>query len=387
MLSESTDLLLSGRCENIARIQRSRGRIALTDAERDDLASLYDESVVNQFSEDVEIVRLLTRSFSRSESIPEYYRYTSLHVYDWFLAHYRDDPVCASIIAMRATLVDLVAHERTEADRHDTAPGYIEDRLARLERLLDQIDTMVLNPAGTVRGRDLADRVERDAALRWQLFILIQCTGFPQSNDYNEHVFLRSVHACELVFYLVRWIACRTTLAVNARESDAAFWLDQLAACAALLNGIFHVLKTLSPQQFMSFREATGAASAVQSMNFHLMEIAVYGYDPRKAEIFDKFSHLRELNHPPFCHHWSLREAVLGASDQKLTAAFAAVERILLTWRGRHYGFGRLYLPNDIKGSGGTEGAGYLKRFVDKNDFPPGEQGRMNARLFYFGIR
>lgn len=387
MINKPTDLLLSDRCENIARMQRSRGRIALTDAERDDLASLYDESVANQFSEDVEIVRLLTRSFSRSESIPEYYRYTSLHVYDWFLAHYRDDPVCASVIAMRATLVNLVARERTETNRHDTAPGHIEERLARLGRLLDQIDTMVLNPAGTVRGRDLADRAERDAALRWQLFLLVQCTGFPQSNDHNEHVFLRSVHACELVFYLVRWIACRTTLAVNARESDAAFWLAQLATCAALLNGIFHVLKTLSPQQFMSFREATGAASAVQSVNFHLMEIAVYGYDPRKAEVFDRFSHLQELNDPPFRHHRSLREAVLGASDPKLIAAFAKAERILLTWRGRHYGFGRLYLSNDIKGSGGTEGAGYLKRFVDKNDFLPGDQGQMNARLFHFGIR
>jgi tryptophan 2,3-dioxygenase len=387
MLNKSTNLLLSGRGEKIARMQRSRGRSALTDAEVDELSSLYDESVANQFSEDAEVVRLLTRSFSRGESIPEYYRYTSLHVYDWFLAHYRDDPVCASIIAMRATLVDLVAHERTEANRHDTAPGYIEERLARLDRLLGQIDAVVLNPAGTVRGRDLVDHAERDAALRWQLFLLIQCTGFPQSGDHNEHVFLRSVHACELVFYLVRWIACRITLAVNARESDAAFWLDQLAACAALLNGIFHVLKTLSPQQFMSFREATGAASAVQSINFHLMEIAVYGYDPRKAEVFDRFSHLRELNNNLFRHHRSLREAVLAVSDPKLATAFAKVERILLTWRGRHYGFGRLYLSDDIKGSGGTAGASYLKRFVDKNDFLPGGQGQMDARLFHFGVR
>ncbi|MGH3708282.1 MAG: hypothetical protein ACRDRQ_09295 [Pseudonocardiaceae bacterium] len=367
-------------------MQHAKGRLALTDAERDELESIYDKSTADQFSEDVEVVRLLTRSFSRGENIPEYYRYTSLHVYDWFLAHYRDGPVCAGVIAMRATLVDLVAHERTEADRHDAVPRHIEERLARLGRLLDQIDTMTLNPAGTVRGRDLVDRVEWDTGLRWQLFLLVQCTGFPQSDDHNEYVFLRSVHACELAFYLVRWIACRTTLAVDARESDAAFWLDQLATCATLLNGIFHVLKTLSPQQFMGFRAATGAASAVQSINFHLMEVAVYGYDPRKAEVFDRFSHLQELNSPPFRHHRSLREAMLATSNPKLTAAFTTVERILLTWRGRHYGFGRLYL-SDIKGSGGTEGAGYLKRFVDKNYFLPGEQGQLDARLLHFGIR
>lgn len=230
MLSKPTDLLLPGRCESMARIQRSKGWIALTDTERDDLASCCDESVVNQFSEDVEIVRLLARSFSRGENIPEYYRYASLHAYDWFLAHCKDDPVCASIIAMRATLVNLVAHERTEAHRHDAAPGYIEERLARLGRLLDQIDTMVLNPAGTVRGRDLADLAERDAALRWKLFL-------------------------------------------------------------------------------------------------------VYGYDPRKTEVFNRFSHLQELNDPPFRYYRSLREVILGVSGPKLTAAFAKVERILLTWR------------------------------------------------------
>lgn len=387
MPSKSIDLLLPGRCVNVARMQRSRGRLALTDAERDDLASLYNESLTDHFSEDAEIIWLLTRPFSRCERIPEYYRYTSLHVYDWFLARYSDDPVCASVIAIRATLVDLVAYERTKTDHYDTASDYVEERLARLGRLLDQIDTMVLNPAGTVRGRDLADRAERDAALRWHLFLLVQCTRFPQTEDHNEHVFLRSVHACEIVFYLVRWIACRATFAVTARETNATFWLDQLATCAALLTGIFHVLKTLSPQQFMNFRAATGAASAVQSTNFHLMEIAVYGYDPRKAEVFDTFNHLQELNNPPFRHHRSLREAVLATSDPGLTAAFAKTERILLTWRGRHYGFGRLYLPSSIKGSGGTTGADYLKKFVDKNDFPSSEQGPPDARLFTFGIR
>ncbi len=74
---------------------------------------------------------------------------------------------------------------------------------------------------------------------------------------------------------------------------------------------------------------------------------------------------------------------MLAASDPRLTAAFSQVKRILLTWRGRHYGFGCLYLSN-IKGWGGTEGAGYLKKFVDKNGFLPGEQGQPDARLFHF---
>ncbi|WP_329168771.1 tryptophan 2,3-dioxygenase family protein [Streptomyces sp. NBC_01267] len=386
--TEPTGPSLPGDAENIARLQSTRGRAALTESERDRLAGSYEAVAVDSHATEAETIRLLTRPFSRSERIPEYYRYTSLHVYDWFLAPYGEDPVAAVTLAMRATLADLAAWEQAREDVRPGALPYLPERLARLHAVIGQVDDVVINPVGPVHGADVAHGAGTDAALRWRLYVLTRCTAFTQSDDDNEHIFLRSVHACELAFYLSRWTACRAIVAMDSGDrEEAQFRIGQVAACSELIKGIFHALRTLSPEQFMNFREATGAASAVQSLNFHLMELALFGYDPRKSEVFERIDHLRMLNDPPYRAHWSLRGAVLASDSPELSAAFATVERSLMTWRGRHYGFGRLYLPRQLKGSGGTEGAGYLKRFVDKDSCLPGTPGPLNEAMFRFALR
>jgi tryptophan 2,3-dioxygenase len=217
--------------------------------------------------------------------------------------------------------------------------------------------------------------------------VLVQCTGLPQSSIHHEHLFLRSVHACELAFFLTRWSACRATAAIGAGDRESAVrHTRRTAGCADLFSGVLHVLRTLSPEQFMSFRAATGAASAVQSLNYHLAELAVYGYDARKSEIFLRLRHLRRLNEPPYRDLWPLRAAVQTVHDPELSAAFGTVERSLRAWRGRHYGFGRIYLPQEVKGSGGTEGAGYLKRIVDKDSCATGPPGPIPEAMFRFAL-
>ena len=121
----------------------------------------------------------------------------------------------------------------------------------------------------------------------------------------------------------------------------------------------------------MGFRDATGDASAVQSLNYHLMELVLYGYDDRKAATYTAFPHLDQINSFRLRDLRSLYAAVGTSEDDEVVAAFAAMERHMVQWRGRHYGFGRTYLPN-MKGSGGTEGAGYLKRFVHKTGLASG---------------
>ncbi|MGC0417968.1 tryptophan 2,3-dioxygenase family protein [Embleya sp. AB8] len=375
--------------EDMVRMQGARGRAGLTEAVRNRLATRHDDTTLGAGSgPEQEIVRLLTRPFSRKEQIPEYYRYTSLHVYDWFLAHYPDDPIAAGIVAIQATVADLTAREAARAEQPGEAAPYLPERLDRLRQLVARLDEVVVDPVGPLRGADLRERAKNDATLRWRLFVLTRCTAFPQSADANEHIFLRSVHSCELGFYLVRWAACRAITAIMAGDHPtAAFRIEQVGACSELLNAVFHTLKTLSPEQFMAFREATGAASAVQSLNFHLAELALFGYDPRKFEVFSRFGHLRMLNDPPYRDHRPLRAAVADSASPELTTAFDAVERSLLNWRGRHYGFGRLYLPRQLKGSGGTEGAGYLKTFVNKDSCLPGEPGPVHEAMLRFAAR
>ncbi|MYV99971.1 hypothetical protein [Streptomyces sp. SID3343] len=388
MRAISSDPRLPDDAEDMIRMQGTRGRAVLTDKVRERLANRHDDTTIGGRGPDQEIVRLLTRPFSRREQIPEYYRYTSLHVYDWFLAHYRDEPVAAAIVGIRATLTDLISREQSRADRRSEGAAYLPERLARLHRLIEQVDATVVHREGPTLGADIAERARTEATLRWRLSVLTRCTAYPQSDDANEHIFLRSVHACELAFYLLRWLACRAIVAIAAGEhAVAGSRIDQAGECAELVNGIFHALKTLSPEQFMEFREATGAASAVQSLNFHLFELAMFGYDPRKAEVFCRIGHLRVLNDPPYRDHRPLREAVAAAGRPELTTAFEAVERSLLIWRGRHYGFGCRYLPRQLKGSGGTEGAGYLKPFVNKDGCLPGRPGPVDEAMFRFAWR
>ncbi|MEY9874264.1 tryptophan 2,3-dioxygenase [Streptacidiphilus sp. MAP12-33] len=355
------------RCDEIAQLQEHSGRQALSESDRDLLAKLYEEAYADQSAES-ELMRLLTRSFSR-EPIPEYYRYANLHVYAWYLDLHQTEPVAGAVLALEATLADLDAVERRAAPRLTEADN-TEERLVRLTTLREQVGRLRVETGGSTTAAEIIDRARDDALARWQASVLTRCSGFLASADHHEHMFLRAVHACELAFYLIRYFTVRARTAIRRGDDRAHALMSQLAQCAELPNHIFHVLRTLTPELFLGFRDATGEASAVQSLNYHMMELVIYGYDARKVEAYSKFDHLRQLSLPPLRSVRSLRDSVQDADDPRLTEAFAEVERTLLTWRGRHYGFGRRYLPG-MPGSGGTEGAGYLRRFVHKDNLAP----------------
>ncbi|WP_185300999.1 hypothetical protein [Streptomyces finlayi] len=360
-------LQFPGRCDEVIQLQQRAGRGALTGDERALLAKLYEETYTDRRAGN-EVMRLLTRTFSR-EPIPEYYRYSNLHVYSWFLDLHPTEPVAGAVLALEATLADLDAVERRAAPQL-TEADHTEERLRRLDALREQIGRLRVETDGDTTAAELIDRARDDGLARWQALVLTRCSGFLASGDHHENIFLRSVQACELAFYLIRYFAVRARTSIGRGDGQAHALMAQLAHYVELPSHIFHMLQTLTPDLFLNFRDATGEASAVQSLNYHMMELTVYGYDVRKIEAYSKFDHLRELTLPPLRSVRPLREVVLRSGDPELTEALAGVERRLLTWRGRHYGFGRRYLPG-VKGSGGTEGAGYLKRFVHKDNLIP----------------
>ncbi|MGX7824547.1 tryptophan 2,3-dioxygenase family protein [Actinokineospora sp. 24-640] len=372
-------LALPDACEAVVALRAARGQVALTEAQRAELAATHEQAA----PDDV-LLRLLTRPFSGAD-IPEYYRYTGLHVYSWFLEEFGHDPVGGSVLALHATLGDLKATEERAARGPVVVPEHIVERLRRLAPLTSAVRALPIDFATT--GEDVVRHAEGSEELRWRTGVLTRCTAFPYSDKHDEHVFLRSVHVCELVFFLVRWIARRLVEIIGDDRDEVLFRLGQLTTTANLLTDTFHMLKTLTPELFMGFRDATGAASAVQSLNYHLMELVVYGYDERKAETYERFAHLRVLNDPALREHQSLRDVLLARGDVEFLAEFAEVERILLTWRGRHYGFGRKYLA-DIEGSGGTDGAAYLKRYVDKDPCVSGhDRTSASPLLSEFAVR
>ncbi|WP_052422679.1 tryptophan 2,3-dioxygenase family protein [Nonomuraea candida] len=339
---------------------------ALAELDGEELAGLsrrYDEAVARADTE----MALLTRPFSSRLDIPEYYRYTGLHVFGWFLDR-EPDPYGGAVLAMHTILTDLAERERQEAARHPVPPEHIVERLHRLRPVLARLAELPVAPHGAPRGADLFRQAAADDR---RLLALRRFCGFRRSDKHDEHIFIRAVQACELTFFMIRLAARKAIALAGADRAGQLFWLSQVDAGATLLNAIFHALKTLTPELFLGFRDATGDASAVQSLNYHLMELVLYGYDDRKAETYTRFGHLGVINDPRLREFRSLEDTAQEAADPLLAEAYGALERRLLVWRGRHYGFGRTYLPN-MKGSGGTEGAGYLKRFVEKTGLGSG---------------
>ncbi|MEU3043084.1 hypothetical protein ABZ700_19415 [Streptomyces diastaticus] len=359
------DVLLPHQRE-LAQLQRLRGRAFLRASEAAALADAHDALPPLATDEDSEVVRLLTRPLSSKLEIPEYYRYTCLHAYAWFLDRHPDDPVAGALVALDVTMRDLLAVERTAAP-WVTGPTFPDGRIARLEEFIAALRDTVLNPVLLTRIGDLVDRGAATAEQARRSALLAECTRFPRSDRHEEQVFLRVVQACELLFFLVRHLALEVMAAAERFPAWATSRLAIAGECARHLNRVLHVLQTLTPEGFMSFREATGAASAVQSLNYHAMEITIYGYDPRKAAVFSSIEHLGGFNRAEVKNGRSLSSVLADADDTRLAKGWHELDRGLSKWRGAHYRFARTYLSADEAASGGTEGAPYVKRFVKKD--------------------
>ncbi|MGW7057984.1 hypothetical protein ACWGHM_05510 [Streptomyces sp. NPDC054904] len=357
--------LLTPRQREAAELQRMRGRAGLLPAEAADLAALHDDLPAEAGGSD-QVTRLLTRPVSRALEIPEYYRYTCMHVYGWFLDLFPDDPVAGALLALHTTLADLAEVERTarEEGRH---PANADERIERLDQAILAVRGTVVDPLLRIRVGDLVDRAAADPELGRRTALLAECTRFPRSDLHQEHLFLRSVQSCETLFFLVRRLAVEVAATKDEFPARAATRLELAGRGALLLNEVFQVLLTLTPEGFMTFRNHTGAASAVQSLNYHAMEISVYGYDPRKTEVFGSIGHLGILGDPEIRDHQPLSALLKDTTDERLAAGWVELDRSLSKWRGNHYRFARTYLPSDTPASGGTDGAAYVKRFVKKD--------------------
>ncbi|MEK8104495.1 hypothetical protein NKG94_03660 [Micromonospora sp. M12] len=214
---------LSDRCSRLVAAQHKAGRLALTAGQRDEFAALHRTASVDPGGSEGEVLWLLTRSFDTDDEIPEYYRYTDLHVYGWFLEAYQKDRLRGVMLSLHATLSRLLDIEKA---------GGVDDeeRLARLQALLDTIVDLPVDEAGLVRGAEVVADAAHDPEARRRLFLLVECSGFPMSSDHHEHIFLRAVHACELAFFAVRWIACQAMNEIERCPSDGcAGWSCSVA--------------------------------------------------------------------------------------------------------------------------------------------------------------
>jgi tryptophan 2,3-dioxygenase len=318
------------------------------------------------------------------DRLPTYYPYTDVHLLDWFIgkSHERFSILkAAAVTGIYHLIKDLVDYEAHSLAGFRNCNKLNFDKDTAIKRL--QILGELSKACGDFGSELITNRWPPDydtqhfAALGGyaeephRISGLLHFSCFPQTRFHDEVLFLRAIHLSELCFFGIR---LSTIEAVeNLRYADPAGACEALrGACAfaVILQKGFKVLRTMPPESFKNFREATGKASAIQSRNYQLMEVYFRGLHSQKSEQFARIEHLRFLDqfrHKCFLH-LGLALDRYGATPDVMRAA-QDLDKKLLAWRGLHVAFAKLYLADISHGTGDTSGAPYLERFLNSGLF------------------
>jgi tryptophan 2,3-dioxygenase len=229
----------------------------------------------------------------------------------------------------------------------------------------------------------------------------------PRTEEHDELLFIVIHQVYELWFKQLLHEGAH--LRGRLEDGDTPHALHTLKRMLTILKTVvaqIDVLETMTPRQFLSFRDRLEAASGFQSAQFRELEAllgrrddrALAAYDPRSAEhariaaamarpsLFDSF--LRYLAHHGYSAGPALDRDVtqpLEASEdvqRALLAAYAddgepaqVCERMIdldegvMEWRYRHVQMVRRTI-GDKRGTGGSPGAKYLATTLLKPAFP-----------------
>lgn len=153
------------------------------------------------------------------------------------------------------------------------------------------------------------------------------------------------------------------------------------------------VMETLTSESFADIRRVLGSASGLHSAQYRALEALLGGRTQgtyRRPSLFDEFvRYLDRRGHPiprrcverdwtqPRTRDAELIEALRAVQathgaptdDHLLWQHFTTLDFTLRAWRRRHLHAVRR-LIGDQRGTGGTAGAGYLERSLDRPYFP-----------------
>lgn len=319
----------------------------------------------------------------QADPVPDYYPYTGVHLLDWYLGsrHQKWDQLKAKAAeGVFHTTLDLIRFESQSLagvepwHREHFDREIVTKRLQVLERAGDKCRELgrAIPEAELDRGQGPRQykTLGEFAAEPSRVSAMVEFSMMPQTQFHDEVIFLRTIHIAEFCFYGIR-MAIREARELLRRDlvHAATLPLRQAVAFGSLLYESFKVLRTMPPEHFKDFRDATGKASAVKSLNYQLLEIHLRGVHAEKVAVFHRIPHLRELSkfaHPGFV---SMRDVLKEADAEEpgwedVVELARALDQKWLTWRGLHLSFALHYLPQDVKGTGDTEGAPYLRKFL-----------------------
>lgn len=266
--------------------------------------------------------------------------------------------------------------------------------------------------------RDLEAGIQRDLAGRMtyagylQLDTLLSAQQPVSDPPYHdEMLFIVQHHVAELWLKLMVHELKAAIAALNADDADLA--LKMLARIKQIQHQLFEewgVLETMTPHEYLKFRDRLGPSSGFQSLQYRMVEFLLGN---KQADMLSVFAHdaqgqatLREVLESPglydACLHWLARRghavptAILERdvsqgwqredgllpvfkriyeapgdywAEYALCETLVDVEENFQLWRFRHMKAVERIIGYR-HGTGGSTGVGFLKQALDLTFFP-----------------
>jgi tryptophan 2,3-dioxygenase len=242
-----------------------------------------------------------------------------------------------------------------------------------------------------------------------ELIDLQTCLSAPAQHD--ELLFITVHQAYELWF---KQILHEIDAAIGSMKEDrigeAVYALRRIGEIEKLLISQIHILETMMPQRFLEFRDELNPASGFQSMQFREIEFASGLKDEKILGHFraDEFAHQRlqaRMNAPSLAetffallrrrgfdtpatdaprdakerrsNHGKRQRAIVEIlthlekfyQEFELSEALLNHDEYFSLWRSHHIKMVER-MVGAKRGTGGSEGVGYLRTTLDKRFFP-----------------
>ncbi|XXM72241.1 tryptophan 2,3-dioxygenase [Lysinibacillus sphaericus] len=231
------------------------------------------------------------------------------------------------------------------------------------------------------------------------------------SGHHDEMLFIIIHQVSELWMKLILHELKNSIVSIEAGELSPAF--KMLSRVSKIQSQIIHawdVLSTLTPSEYIQFRDDLGQASGFQSYQYRMIEFALGYKTPHVLKIYEKdpelLSHLQEAYKSPSLYDVSIHalsqagfvidedvlrrdftkaykenDSVLSAWTEvyrdtdkywdlyELAEKLIDLEDWLQQWRFRHMKTVERIIGHK-KGTGGSSGVSYLKKVLDHQFFP-----------------
>jgi tryptophan 2,3-dioxygenase len=233
----------------------------------------------------------------------------------------------------------------------------------------------------------------------------------PLSGQHDEMLFIVIHQASELWMKLCLHELAATRAQIRADELEPAFkMLSRVARAQTQLIQSWEVLSTMTPSDYMKFRDSLGQSSGFQSWQYRLLEFVLGNKEPRLVEVHardkEAYSLLKRELATPSLYDESIRLLARRGFDipkecvdrdwtqpyvpsKAVESAWLSVYResteqwdlyelaeklVDLEYRLQQWRFAHLKTVERIigfkRGTGGSSGVGYLEHVLKRGFFP-----------------